>query len=95
MPAPSVSLDRVSEALRIVIAEEVLPAFGNLRPGDVELKRTANDPRGRRVARGSRGRGTPGRGATGARTGLTGCRRRSSARRRRLLASLGSDGPVW
>jgi fructose-1,6-bisphosphatase/inositol monophosphatase family enzyme len=44
MPAPFVSLDRVSDVLRSVIAEEVLPAFGNLRPGDIEHKATASDP---------------------------------------------------
>ena len=44
MPAASVSPDRVNEVLCAVIAEEVLPAFGNLRPGDVLHKETPNDP---------------------------------------------------
>ncbi len=95
MPAPSVSLDRVSEALRIVIAEEVLPAFGNLRPGDVELKRTENDPEDvvSRVDRAVEARLgaalrelVPGSLVVG---------EEAVHADGRLLASLGSDGPVW
>lgn len=36
-------LERVSELLRQVIAEQVLPAFRNLQPGDVEHKQSADD----------------------------------------------------
>jgi len=44
MGTPSSIIDRVSELLREVIATEVLPAYGKLKPEDVEQKQTEGDP---------------------------------------------------
>ena len=95
MPAASVSPDRVNEVLCAVIAEEVLPAFGNLRPGDVLHKETPNDPDDM-VS--SVDRAVEARLAAALQDLLPGSLivgEEAVHANERLLTSLTSDGPVW
>ncbi len=95
MPASFVSLDRVSDVLRIVIAEEVLPAFGNLQPADIEHRLTANDPADvvSRVDRAVEARLGPALQGLVPRSLVVG--EEAVHADERLIASLDSDGPVW
>ncbi|HEY0464219.1 MAG TPA: inositol monophosphatase, partial [Polyangiaceae bacterium] len=83
------------DVLRVVIAEDVLPAFGNLRSGDVETKATANDPEDvvSRVDRLVEAR--LGAALQGLLPGSLLVGEEAVHADERLLAAIESDAPVW
>jgi len=89
------SLDRVSDVLRVVIAEEVLPTFGRLAPTDIEHKPTASDPEDvvSRVDRAVEARLGPALRALLPNSQVVG--EEAAHADPRVLGSLDAEGPVW